>query len=130
LGYRQLGEGDFDIRSLYYFRERLSHYMQEKGVNLLDQAFEKVTDAQLKVFQVKTGKQRMDSIQVASNIRQMGRVQLLVEVLQRVERILNELDKAHYSEAFSPYLKGHSGHYEYRMKGEEVSNCQYEANSE
>jgi len=121
LGYRQLGVGDFDLRSLYYFRERLSHYMQEKGVNLLDQAFEKVTDAQLKAFQVKTGKQRMDSVQVASNIRQMGRVQLLVEVLQRVERILSELDKAHYSDAFAPYLKGHSGHYVYRMKGEEVS---------
>jgi len=121
LGYRQLGEGDFDLRSIYYFRERLSRYMQETGVNLLDQAFEKITDAQLKAFQVKTGKQRMDSVQVASNIRQMGRVQLLVEVLQRVERILSELDKAHYSEAFAPYLKGHSGHYVYRMKGEEVS---------
>lgn len=121
LGYRQLGEGDFDLRTLYYFRERLSLYMQETGVNLLDQAFEKVTDAQLKAFQVKTGKQRMDSVQVASNIRQMGRVQLLVEVLQRVNRILSELDKAHYSEAFAPYLKGHSGHYVYRMKGEEVS---------
>jgi hypothetical protein len=46
---------------------------------------------------------------------------LLVEVLQRVVRILSELDKAHYSEAFAPYLKGHSGHYVYRMKGEEVS---------
>jgi len=121
LGYRQLGEGDFDLRTLYYFRERLSLYMQETGINLLDQAFEKVTDAQLKAFQVKTGKQRMDSVQVASNIRQMGRVQLLVEVLQRVKRILSELDKAHYSEAFAPYLKGHSGHYVYRMKGEEVN---------
>lgn len=121
LGYRQLGEGDFDLRTLYYFRERLSRYMQETGVNLLDQAFEKITDAQLKAFQVKTGKQRMDSVQVASNIRQMGRVQLLAEVLQRVERILNKLDQAHYSETFGPYLKGHSGHYVYRMKGEEVS---------
>ena len=121
LGYRQLGEGDFDLRTLYYFRERLSRHMQEKGVNLLDQAFEKVTDKQLRAFQVKTGKQRMDSVQVASNIRQMGRVQLLVEVLQRVERILSEVDKAHYTEAFAPYLKGHSGHYVYRLKGEEVS---------
>jgi hypothetical protein len=121
LGYRQLGQGDFDLRTLYYFRERLSRHMQETGVNLLNQVFEKITDAQLKAFQIKTGKQRMDSVQVASNIRQMGRVQLLVEVLQRVERILSELDKAHYSEAFAPYLKGHSGHYVYRMKGEEVS---------
>ena len=62
LGYRQLGEGDFDLRTLYYFRERLSRHMQEKGINLLDQAFEKVTDKQLATYQVKTGKQRMDSV--------------------------------------------------------------------
>jgi hypothetical protein len=41
-------------------------------------------------------------------------------VLQRVERILNETDRAHYAETFAPYLKGHAGHYVYRMKGEEV----------
>ncbi len=122
LGYRQLGEGDFDLRTLYYFRERLSRYMQTEGVNLLDQAFEKVTDQQLAAYQVKTGKQRMDSVQVSSNIRQMGRVQLLVEVLQRVERMLNEADQKRYAEAFGPYLKGHAGHYVYRMKGEEVGS--------
>ena len=38
----------------------------------------------------KTGKQRMDSTLLASNIRQMGRVQLLVTVLQRVWRIVDE----------------------------------------
>jgi hypothetical protein len=31
----------------------------------------------------------MDSTLLASNIRQMGRVQLLVEVLQRVQRMLS-----------------------------------------
>jgi len=46
---------------------------------------------------------------VASNIRQMGRVQLLVEVLQRVHRMMNETDQKRLAEAFSPYLKGHAG---------------------
>lgn len=120
LGYRQLGEGDFELRTLYYFRERLSRHMQETGENLLDKAFEQVTDAQMAAYQVKTGKQRMDSFQIASNIRQMGRVQLLVEVLQRLQRMLNEADREHFAEDFAPYLKGHAGHYVYRMKGEEV----------
>ena len=120
LGYRQLGEGDFELRTLYYFRERLSRHMQETGSNLLDQAFEQVTDAQIAAFRLKTGKQRMDSTQVASNIRRMGRVQLLVEVLQRVQRMLSEADQGRYAEAFAPYLKGHAGQYVYRMKGEET----------
>jgi len=121
VGLRQLGEGDFELRTLYYFRERLSKYMQETGLNLLNQAFEKITDEQLKAFSIKTNQQRMDSVQLASNIREMGRVQLLVEVLQRVERMLNETDRLRYAESFAPYLKGHSGHYVYRMKGEEVA---------
>jgi len=31
LGYQQLGAGDFELRSLYNFRQRLSRYMQAHG---------------------------------------------------------------------------------------------------
>jgi hypothetical protein len=48
-------------------------------------------------------------------------VQLLVEVLQRVHRMLNEADQERLAEAFAPYLKGHAGQYVYRMKYEETS---------
>jgi hypothetical protein len=120
LGYRQLGEGDFEPRTLYYFRERLSRYMQETGINLLEKAFEQVTDEQMKAFKLKTGKQRMDSTQIASNIREMGRLQLLVEVLQRVYRMLTEEDRTKYEEKFAAYIKGHSGQYVYHLKGEDT----------
>lgn len=120
LGYRQLSEGYFDLRTLYYFRERLSRYMQESGRNLLDEAFEQVTDEQVAAFEIKTGKQRMDSTQVASNIRQIGRVQLLVTVLQRVYQMLTETDREVYQGLFAPYFKGHAGQYVYRMKREEI----------
>ena len=119
LGYDEFGTGYFDLRTMYYFRERLSRYMQETGVNLLERAFEKITDEQLAAFQIKTGIQRMDSTMVGSNIRQMGRLQLLVEVLQRVERMLKKKDQAHYAEEFAPYLQGHAGQYVYRLKREE-----------
>ncbi len=116
LGYDEFLKGDFDLRTLYYFRERLSRYMQEKGVNLLQQAFEQVTDEQLEAFRVQTGMQRMDSTQVSSYIRQVGRLQLLVEVLRRVERMLRPKDRERYVSDFAPYLKGHAGQYVYRLK--------------
>jgi len=119
LGYHKLGEGEFDPRTLYYFRQRLSQYMQKEGVNLLEQAFERITDEQLAQFQLKTGKQRMDSTQIASNIRQHGRLQLLVEVLQRVPRMLTETDQAHYAELLKPFMQGHPGWYVYKMKQSE-----------
>src|SRR4030042_1167182 len=116
LGYHELGVGEFDLRTLYYFRQRLSQYMQKEGVNLLEQAFEKITDEQLAKFQLKTGKQRMDSTQIASNIRQHGRLQLLVEVLQRIPRMLSESDQIRYAELLQPFLQGHPGWYVYQMK--------------
>lgn len=119
VGYDEFGAGYFDLRTLYYFRERLSRYMQEKGVNLLDRAFEQVTDQQIAAFRLKTNLQRMDSTQVGSNIREMGRLQLLVEVLQRVQRMLNADDQAHYREALAPYLQGRAGQYVYRLRREE-----------
>jgi len=121
LGFRQLGDGDFEPRTLYYFRERLSRYMQETGINLLEKAFEKVTDQQIATFQLKTGKQRMDSTQIASNIRVMGRLQLLVEVLQRVYWMLTKEDQDYYGEEFAPYIQGHAGQYVYHIKGQDTN---------
>lgn len=120
LGYDRLGDGDFEIRSLYYFRERLSKYNVSEGINLLEKAFEQITDAQIMDLKVRTGMQRMDSTQIASNIISASRLQLLVESLQRVERILSEADRARLTETFAPYIKDSAGHYTYRVKGKEA----------
>jgi hypothetical protein len=122
LGYRDLKEGHFELRTLYNFRGRITQYMQRTGINLIEKAFEQVTDEQTKAFQLKTGKLRMDSTHIASNIREMSRLQLLVEVLQRVHRMLNEEDQEDYKNDFKAYLQGTSGQYVYRIKGEEVAD--------
>jgi hypothetical protein len=117
LGYDRLGDGDFAIRTLYYFRERLSKHCLETGENLLEQAFKQITDTQIHNLQVRTGMQRMDSTQIASNIVNASRLQLLVEAIQRVHRILGEKDRERLAESFEPYLKGAAGQYTYRVKG-------------
>jgi hypothetical protein len=117
LGYDRLGDGDFAIRTLYYFRERLSKHYLKSGDNLLEQAFEQITDSQIRDLQVRTGMQRMDSTQIASNIVAASRLQLLVAAIQRVHRILSETDQEHLAESFGPYLKETAGHYTYRVKG-------------
>lgn len=118
LGYRQLGEGHFELRTMYNFRQRLSEHMQMTGEDLLAQAFAQVTDEQGVAFSLKTTKLRMDSTQIASNIRQYSRLQLLVEVLQRVHRDLSAADQQTYAPEFAAYLKGSSGQYIYRVKPE------------
>ncbi len=118
LGYENLGDGEFDLRTVYNFRHRLSEHQQTTGQNLLEQAFGQITVEQIAAFEVKTGRLRMDSTQIASNIRAMSRLQLLVEVAQRVQRMLTEADQARYADRFQPYLRGTSGQYLYHLKGQ------------
>jgi len=100
LGYRDLSEGHFELRTVYNFRRRVTRYMQETGENLIEAAFEQVTDEQIVAFELKTNKLRMDSTLIAGNIRDMSRIQLLVEVLQRMHRMLAEQDQQRYADEF------------------------------
>jgi hypothetical protein len=120
LGYDRLGDGDFEIRTLYYFRERLSQYNAEHGINLLEKAFEDVTDQQITALKVRTGMQRMDSTQIASNIVSASRLQLLVESLIRLERILSDTDKERLSDQLAPFTRDSAGHYTFRIKGKQA----------
>ena len=119
LGYRNLGEGYLTLRTVYNFRRRLVEHMQETGENLIEVAFEQITDEQIKALELKTDKLRMDSTMIASNIRETTRLQLLVEVLQRVHRMLDEDDQQRYADDFEPFTKGSSGQYIYRLEGED-----------
>lgn len=121
LGYRDLKEGDFELRTLYNFRQRLSQYNQQEGVNLLAQAFEDITDQQMAALKIKTSIQRMDSTQIASNILDMSRLQLLVEGLQRMWRVLSEVEQQAYQDWLGKYVKSGSGQYVYRVKGKEAT---------
>ncbi|MDW8244918.1 MAG: hypothetical protein RMJ88_17095, partial [Thermogemmata sp.] len=55
------GEGEFELRTLYNFQQRLSHYRLTHGVNLPEQPFEAITDRQRVALQVRSGMPRMDS---------------------------------------------------------------------
>ena len=117
LGYDRLGEGEFEIRSLYYFRHRLSEYNLKQGVNLLEKAFEGITDQQIVELKIRTGQQRMDSTQIASNILDASRLHLLVEGVQRLYRLLQLEEQARLGAWFAPFIQDTAGHYAYRVKG-------------
>lgn len=121
LGYRDLKEGDFELRTLYNFRRRLSQYNLEKGTNLLVGAFADITDQQIEAFKVHTHRQRMDSTQVASNILDASRLHLAVEAVQRLVRLMSEGEQHWLAESIAPYTKGDAGQYVYRIKGTEAN---------
>lgn len=120
LGCDNFGEGDFDLRTLYYFRKRVSEHALKSGENLFQIVFNQVTDEQIRKLGVKTDMQRMDSTQLLSHIADLSRLELLVEVLQRLHRILSEADQVAYAQIFAPYIHQSAGQYTYRIKGKEA----------
>jgi hypothetical protein len=122
LGLHSLGDDAFDLRTVYYFRERLSDHMQKTGENLIEKAFEQVTDKQLAAFGLKTGRLRMDSTFVSSNIRTMSRLHLLVEMIQRLHRMLSAADQQRYAPEFASYVQGTTGQFLYHIKGQDGSS--------
>ena len=120
LGLDDIETMPFCRATLFNFQNRLSEYYTRTGENLLECVFDRLTAKQLHALKVKTHIQRTDSTLAASNIRNYSRLQLLVEVLIRTERILNGKDRKRFRTYLKRYLKSTSGQYIYRLKASDI----------
>jgi hypothetical protein len=75
-----------------------------------------LTEQQLKQLKIKANICRTDSVMVASNIRSYSRLQLLIEMLLRIYRVLDEADQESCKTRFERYLGKSSGQYIYTLK--------------
>lgn len=126
LGLHDFDENYFDLRTIYNFRKLLVNHENEHGENLIKTAVDKITDKQLEKFKIKTGLQRMDSTQIQSNIRNMSRIQLLVEIIHRIYRELSEVEKEQYKDRFDTYIKQNALHYCYKLKKNDAETKLFE----
>jgi len=121
LGLNTINEIPFSEATMFNFLSRINNYFITTGENLLEKVFDSLTEKQLKELKIKTDIQRTDSFQAASNIRRYSRLQLLIEMLIRIYRILNERDKIEHKELFNRYISKTSGQYIYKLPAECIS---------
>lgn len=120
LGLDDLTSMPFCSATLFNFQNRLNDHFVKTGENLLEQVFDRLTEKQLKTLKLKTNIQRTDSTFAASNIRNYSRLQLLIEMIIRIYRVLSEKDKKRFSKQFEVYVKNTSGQYIYQLKSSEL----------
>jgi len=120
LGLKSLDEIPFCSATIFNFQNRLNKYQTETGINLLEKAFDYLTKGQLDTLKIKTNIQRTDSTFAASNIRNYSRLQLLIEVLIRLYRSINEADKQYFYKELKPYVGGTSENYVYAIKPSDI----------
>ena len=105
LGLVNIDDAPFSRGTLFNFQNRILEYEIQTGINLIEQVFDRLTAQQLKTLSLKADIQRTDSTLISSNIRKYSRVQLLIEVLIRLGRILDEPDNDLLGESLQSYLK-------------------------
>jgi len=121
LGLKTFGNNPFNRATLFNFQNAIADYYLQTGVNLLERVFDHLTAKQLQELRIKTSIQRTDSFLAASNIVSYSRVRLLVEVLIRFYRILEDRDKEKLKDKFSEYISHQTaGHYVYNLSRDEV----------
>ena len=120
LGLNKMDDAAFCEATFFNFQNRLLKHFLETGENLLERVFDGLTEEQLKKLKIKTDIQRSDSFMAMSNIRSYGRVQLLIEMLLRLYRVLKEEEKERFKDMLSEYTKQTSGQYIYKLERAEI----------
>lgn len=92
-------------RTLSRFRERCNAYEAEHGIDLLHETVASLSKEMAELMKIDTSLKRMDSLMVSSNIKKMGRLELLYTcVANLAKELLGKGDKLpealhHYVEA-------------------------------
>jgi hypothetical protein len=121
LGLWSLAEEPFCRATLFNFQKRLREHMGRTGQDKFQVLFDRLSQEALERFGLKSQVQRCDSTQMGSNIRDYTRIELLVEVVLRMWRVLGEADQAEHEERFAVFVKAKtSGQFLYRLRRSEI----------
>ena len=75
---------DVPVESTYYdFRRKVAEYLQNTGIDLIEQTFNSVCAEQIQDLEISGTKIRMDSKLIQSNIARVNRLQFILEALRK-----------------------------------------------
>jgi len=121
LGLWNLDEESFCRATLFNFQKRLHDDMVRTGQDKFQAVFDKLSQEDLERFGLNSTIQRCDSTQMGTNIRDYTRIELLVEVVLRMWRVLDKSRQEEYAERFAPFVTAKSsGQFLYRMRGSDI----------
>ncbi len=121
VGYEDVWDKEFVYSTLFDFKRRIADYSFKTGIDLFEQFFDSFTDNHIQQLKIKTDIQRTDSFLVNTNIKNFSRIELLIEGIIRLYRILSDADKQNYNEKFKPYIKQTSGQFCYKLRAEDLN---------
>jgi hypothetical protein len=124
LGLWKLNEAPFCRATLFNFLKRLSDHTVATGRDKFQDVFDGLTPDQLKRYGLASTIQRCDSTQMGSNIRDYTRIELLVEVVLRMWRVLDKMHQEQHAERFKSYVRAKtSSQFLYRLSKSDIDQA-------
>ncbi len=123
IGLENIADKSFSRSTLFKFIGKLSTFQEEKGIDLFEEVFSEITEKEIQRLGISMEVGRIDSTLIGSNIRKYSRLQLLVEGVRRVWRILSDDDKKKYEELLKPYVEKDSSNYVYGITSDETAGA-------
>lgn len=105
IGIDSMDEEVFCEASIFNFQNKLLSHFSNTKEDLIHTVFSRLTSSQLDFFEVDGSVQRGDSFLIGSNIIEYSRVHLLVEIIIRLLRILEERDLDKFKDSLNEYTK-------------------------
>ena len=96
-------EQPLNERTLGRFRARCNSYEEMTGIDLIHDCIVKLSSGMADMMKLNTGMRRMDSLMVASNIKKMGRLELLYTCVSNLARLMKNLNDSALPEGLLHY---------------------------
>jgi len=120
LGLQSIKEQPFSYATIFNFKKRIGQYVDLTGINLFENIFDNLTSEQIKQLKLKTNIQRADTTMIGLNIRTYSRLELLIEILIRLNEDLKESDKLKFSEILDEYTHKSAQNQIYELKQSDI----------
>lgn len=98
-------EQPLNDRTLGRFRARCNAYEELTGIDLIHDCIIKLSSGMAAMMKLNTGMRRMDSLMVASNIKKMGRLELLYTCVANLSRLMKKMEDPALPEGLVHYTE-------------------------
>jgi len=108
---QSIGTSTVSLRTLTNFIRSLREYQDQTGIDLFNLEFNRLIKSQLERFNINTRIARTDSTQIATNVVAYNRLQLVIESIKRLHRVVSEMDQQYISMLCPDYIKYDADNY-------------------
>lgn len=115
-----IGESTVSLRTLCNFIQYLREYQDETGIDLFNLEFNRLIKGQIESFRLNTKIARTDSTQIATNVVAYNRLQLVIESIKRLHRVISEMDQQYISMLCPDYIKYDADNYVSLLTSDDV----------